>query len=335
MNTNRKAFLNGLLSASPSGKPLNFTILMGFAADWIGAHMRDYYLDARVLARASLVTAEAFGLDILQAISDPYREAADAGLVVDFPEDDLPISRVPLLRSPDDLRHLRYPDPDAGRRMSDRLEAVRLMKAQGGGELPVMGWVEGALAEAADIRGLSNLLMDMVDRPEWVHELLEICAMAEIAFARAQVEAGADIIGLGDAAASQISPAMYREFALPYEQRIFAAVHEAGARSRLHICGNTSRLIGDMGRSGAQIIDLDWMVSLSKARSLLPEVILCGNADPVAIFLQGDADLVKRTYSQCRKDAGERWIAAAGCEIPRGTDPRNLKALAEFLENIA
>jgi uroporphyrinogen-III decarboxylase len=50
----------------------------------------------------------------------------------------------------------------------------------------------------------------------------------EIAFARAQVEAGADIIGLGDAVASQISPAMYRRFALPYEQRIFQAVHQMG-----------------------------------------------------------------------------------------------------------
>ena len=52
-----------------------------------------------------------------------------------------------------------------------------------------MGWVEGALAEAADLRGVSTLLTDLIDRPEWVHELLEICTEMEIAFARAQIAA--------------------------------------------------------------------------------------------------------------------------------------------------
>jgi len=75
---------------------------------------------------------------------------------------------------------------------------------------------------------------------------------------RAVIAAGADIIGLGDAICSQIAPVMYRQFALPYEQRIFAAVHERGALARLHICGNTTRLLADMALCGADIIDLDW-----------------------------------------------------------------------------
>ena len=97
--------------------------------------------------------------------------------------------------------------------MSDRLEAVRLLRAKVGGQVPVMGWVEGALAEAAVLRGDSALMLDLYDRPEWVHDLLETCAEVAIAFARAQVKAGADIVGMGDAIASQISPPMYQEFA--------------------------------------------------------------------------------------------------------------------------
>ena len=126
--------------------------------------------------------------------------------------------------------------------MSDRLEAIRHFRRQAGGRVPIMGWVEGALAEAADLRGVGTLLTDLYDRPEWVHDLLELCTEVAIAFARAQIAAGADIIGLGDAIASQVSPKVYRQFALPYEQRIFAAVHDAsGGRvlARLHICGNT------------------------------------------------------------------------------------------------
>ena len=85
----------------------------------------------------------------------------------------------------------------------------------------------------------------------------------------ALAKAGADIIGLGDAVCSQISPKMYRRYALPYEQRIFAAVHELGARGRLHICGKTTHLLPDMLQSGADIIDLDWMVDLKQSAQIL------------------------------------------------------------------
>jgi uroporphyrinogen decarboxylase len=149
--------------------------------------------------------------------------------------------------------------------MSNRLEAIHSFQQQVGGKVPVMGWVEGALAEAADLHSMTAVLTDLYDRPEWLVELLERCVEVEIAFARAQVEAGADIIGLGDAVCSQVSPKMYRQFALPYEQRIFAAVHEMGAIARLHICGNTTRLLEDMAESGADIIDIDWMVDIHQA----------------------------------------------------------------------
>ena len=69
---------------------------------------------------------------------------------------------------------------------------------------------------------------------------------------KAYLEAGADIIGLGDAVASLISPDMYRQFALPYEQRIFAAIKEAGAIPRLHICGDTNHLVPQMAQTGAE-----------------------------------------------------------------------------------
>jgi MtaA/CmuA family methyltransferase len=216
--------------------------------------------------------------------------------------------------------------------MSDRLEAVRRFKEQVGGEVPIMGWVEGALAEAADLRGVSSLLTDLYDRPDWVFVLLEHCVEVEIAFAQAQVAVGADIIGLGDAIASQVSPGMYRKYALPYEQRIFKAVHEMGALARLHICGNTNRILADMVQSGADIIDLDWMVDLSKAVSVFGETpIISGNMDPTAVMLQGTTEQVGIATAKCLLSGGPRMISAAGCEIPDGTPFKNLQAQAEVL----
>jgi MtaA/CmuA family methyltransferase len=313
-------------------RPPNFDIFMTFAAHHAGLPLSRYYQDYHALVQANLVVLHDFDLDILQAISDPYREAADFGLQVSFPPDGLPLSQVPLLVETGDLADLHPPDPASGKRMGDRLEAIRLFRQEAGGQVPIMGWVEGALAEAADLRGVSNLMRDLIDRPDWVEALLETCVEVEIAFARAQVAAGADIIGLGDAVASQISPRMYRRFGLPYEQRIFAAVQEAGAIPRLHICGDSSRIVADMVESGAQIVDLDWMVDMQAAAQAYGErVSFCGNFDPVAVMLQGSPQAVYQATRACLRAGGPRGFSAAGCEIPDGTPHANLYAQARAL----
>lgn len=303
----------------------NFDIFMTRAAHHIGAPLSRYYLDHRVLVEANLAVLNDFHLDIVQVISDPYREAADFGLEVEFPEDDLPINRQPLIVDPADVSRLHTPDPAMGRRMSDRLAAIRSFREQVGGQVPIMGWVEGALAEVSDLHSMSLTMIDLRKRPEWITELLERCVAVGIAFARAQVEAGADIIGLGDAVCSQISPKMYRQFALPYEQRIFAAVREMGAVGRLHICGNTTHLLPDMALSGAQIIDIDWMVDFAEAaRTCGDAAAPCGNFDPVKVMLQGSPDEVRDAVQACVQQGGPRSFSAAGCEIPDGTPAANL-----------
>lgn len=321
--------LTARLNGQPADRAPNFNIVMAYGVRHIGAKLRDYYLDYRTLVRMNLAVLEDFDLDLVQVISDPYREAADWGLAVDFPDDGLPLRQKPLLESPQDLERLKPPNPYTGRRMSDRLEAVRALKEQVGDAVPVMGWVEGALAEVNDLRGDSALMTDFYDRPEWLHEALEMVTEVEIAFARAQIEAGAGIIGLGDAIASTISPKMYREFALPYEQRIFAAVRDMGAVARLHICGNTSRIVDDMiTRSGASIVDLDWMVDFGQAgrAASAAGISICGNFDPVQIMLLGTPEDVYRATWANLTDGGPRCISAAGCEIPAGTPPENLHA---------
>ncbi len=327
--------LRNVLQGAPVDRVPNFDIFMARAAHHIGARLSTYYLDHRVLCAANLAVLEDFHLDIVQAISDPYREAADTGLEVAFPDDGLPGNRTPLIADPSDLGRIRFPVSEFGPRMTDRLEAIRTLHAAVGAEVPVMGWVEGALAEAADLRGVGNLMMDLVMNPGWVKELLERCVEVEVAFARAQVEAGAHVIGLGDAVASQISPGMYREFALPYERRIFDAVRQLGGVSRLHICGNTTHLLEDMAHSGAEIIDIDWMVDMRRAVEHFDGAVVCGNIDPVAILLQGTPEQVREGVRANAAAGGRRWISAAGCEVPDGTPAANLLAHHEALLEIA
>lgn len=329
------------LAARLRGEPVdripNLTLVMQFAADLINAPLASYYQDYHVLCEANFKTVERFGLDIVDAISDPYRETADFGARIEFPHDGLPICKEPRIKDLSDLDDLPHPDPLApGSRMRDRVDAIRLFHERVGGQIPVQGWVEGALAEAADLRGVSALMYDLYDNPEWTERLLEHCEKTAIAFALAQIEAGATIIGLGDAIASQINPAAYRQFALPYEQRIFEAVRSAGAIPRLHICGNTTRIVRDMAQSGARIIDLDWAVDLAKARAAVdeidPSIALCGNIDPVAVLFESTPDAVTQAVLACRAAGGSNWLAAPGCEVPRNTPAANLDAFSVALD---
>src|SRR5512139_4077368 len=123
------------LRGEPVDRPPNFDIYMQRAAHHVGRPLARYYLDHRVLVEANLAVLEAFDLDIVQAISDPYREAADFGLEVEFPPDNLPVSRKPLLTEVDDIMKIHPPDPATGPRMSDRLEAIRLFRQKVGGEV--------------------------------------------------------------------------------------------------------------------------------------------------------------------------------------------------------
>ncbi len=317
-------------------RPPNFDIYMQRAARHVGRPLSRYYLDHRVLVEANLAVLEAFDLDIVQAISDPYREASDLGLDVEWPEDSLPIRRAILLQAPEDEARLKLVAPEDGRRMSDRLEGVRLLRAHVGDDVPVMGWVEGAFALASVLRGDTNLLLDIHDRPEWLKGLLDRLVEVGVAFARAQVAAGAHVVGLGDSMGSLVSPRQYREFVLPYEQQVFAAVKDAGAIPRLHICGSTSHIVADMARSGAAIVDLDWMVDLGRAAEVLGAegAAPCGNFDPVSVMLRGTPDDVAAAVRAGAAAGGPRLFSAAGCEVPDGTPDANSLAHARALREL-
>jgi MtaA/CmuA family methyltransferase len=305
---------------------------MMFAADQCGVRYRDYVTDCRVLAEAQIHTATRFGFDYVSAISDPAREAADLGAAIEWFDDrrGLIVEGQALLADKGTLRRLNLPSPRGGGRMLDRVKGVALLKIRAGREKLVEGWIEGPCAMGADLRGINTLMLDFGDAPGFVRDLFEFCVEMELAFARAQVEAGADLIGVGDAAASLVGPKLYEEFVWPYERKLIDGLHGMGARVRLHICGKTRRLFQWMGRLGADIVDLDWMAPLGEARREMGLAqVLLGNIDPVEVLRNGTPERVKAAIGECHRQAGARYIVGAGCEVVRDTPEANLRALCE------
>ena len=323
----RERYMTVLEGGRPDILP-RMPILMQFAAEHIGSHYGAFASDHRVLVEANLRCSEEFGIDQLSAISDPYRETAGFGAPIEFPRDGVPVCLRPPLEEDPDLARLPRPDPLAAPRMRDRVEAVSSFRERSGGRHSIMGWVEGPAAEAADLRGVSNFFVDLIDEPEYAGALMARCVDTAIDFARAQVAAGADTIGVGDAVASQVSAKLYESLVLPNERRLVEAVHGMGARVRLHICGNTRHLLAGIAGLGADIVDIDHMVSLAEARRVLgPRIVLAGNVDPVGCVMRGSPESIAAAVLRCRDEAGGPFMVAAGCEIPASTPPANLAAL--------
>jgi MtaA/CmuA family methyltransferase len=335
--TGRERILAVLTGQKPDHLPC-MPITMMFAADILGVKYGQYARDHRIMVDAQIKTAEIFGLDYVSTISDPAREASDAGAKIQWFDDQPPaiIEDQALFADMSALTRVNAANPIAGGRMEDRIRGVELLRRRAGKELFVEGWVEGPCAESADLRGLNRLMLDFHDEPAFVRELFEITVEAAIRFAHLQIEAGADIIGIGDAAASLIGPGIYKEFVWPQEKRLVDAIHARGGKVRLHICGNTRRILDGIGELGCDMVDIDFLVPLERARSAMrPLQTLAGNLDPVRDICDGTPESIMHALEALHPQAGARWIVAAGCEIVRGTPHENLRALVNFAQTHA
>jgi MtaA/CmuA family methyltransferase len=321
------------------GRPVDrlpfMPITMQFASARIGAKYLDYATDYRILVEGQLRVAEDFDLDYVNTMSDPGCEAADCGAKVVFSPDSPPAmdESNALLADKTKLMGLKVPDPTGPGRMQNRIQAVALYKERVGGEKLIEGWIEGPCAEAADLRGINTLMTDFFDDPAFIRDLFEFVLEMELRFAKAQVAAGAEMIGIGDAAASLIGPRFYEEFVWPYEKRMVDGVKALGARARLHICGNTRRILKGMGALGCDVVDLDFLAPISEGREAMgPDQVLLGNIDPVRVLRDGTPETVYEAIAECHRQAGSRYIVGPGCETPRDTPPENFRAMAQYAQ---
>ena len=322
-----------------AGKPVdripNFSIVMMFAAKQMGITYKEYLTDYRKLTDAVIYCHEQFGIDVLSAISDSMREAEGFGYKVNLHDDGTEEILERVINDICDIKKLKLFDPYSSKRTYDRIQAVGLLKEKACGAIPVMGWVEGALAQSCDVMPMQEVFVNLFDEPEAIKELLEICAEEEILFAKAQIDAGADIIGIGDSVSSLVGPDLFRDFSFPYLKKIIDAVHEKGALAKLHICGNITAVLDQVALTGADMIDFDYMVDMEKGAKIIPKnVCICGNIDPVAVVLEGNPELIKKEVKRCASLSRlNNNCIAPGCEIPRDTNPANVLAIQEAIED--
>lgn len=305
-------------------------ILMYFAANFIGRTYGEFASDYKVLAEANLRCMEEFDFDMLGLISDPYRETSAFGAKIKYIPDGVPRCLNYVVETTDDITNLKNPDVYKSERTLDRIKAGELLSKKTQGNIPIIGWIEGPLAEACDLAGVQNIMMQLMMDPDFVNRLMDKCMITAKDFAKAQIEAGCEIIGMGDAVCSQIDTDTYNLYVKDRHKELIEYIHGLGGKIKLHICGDTNHLLSSYTELNLDILDLDWQVDIEHARSVVGnKVILAGNINPVLVQDKTREEVYDLCRNLVQKNHSERFILSAGCEITVLTPPENLKAMSE------
>ncbi len=144
------------------------------------------------------------------------------------------------------LAGYRFPDPHNDRFFND----IPARLKQHGDRFRVFQIGFSLYERAWTMRGLETLMMDFIDHPEFVHELLHAIADYNIAQVRKALEFEIDAVHFGDDWGQQhglqMGPDLWREFIYPELKRMYAVVRDAGRYVSIHSCGDVDELFDDL-----------------------------------------------------------------------------------------
>lgn len=166
--------------------------------------------------------------------------------------------------------------------------------------------------------------------PQILHQFLSKLADAIATYVRYQIDCGAQVVQLFDSWAGQLSPQDYDVFALPYQQQVVRQVKATHPDTPLilYISGSAG-VLERMGRSGVDIVSVDWTVDMAEARQRLGrQVKVQGNIDPGVLF--GSQDFIRnRILDTVRKAGKGGHILNLGHGVLVGTPEENVRFFFE------
>jgi [methyl-Co(III) methanol-specific corrinoid protein]:coenzyme M methyltransferase len=253
----RQIFMNALARKNPPGVFALGTGTSIACQDLMretGAYFPEAHLDVETMARLAIAGHTILGMDVVMPLFSVCHEAAALGCNVDWgAADAMPDCGKPIWSRAEDIRippnFLDHPS------CQTPLKAISLLKKRLGDSAAVCGKVFGSWTLGYHLFGVENFLIGTLDDPDQTKRIIEKLIPATVAFAKAQIDAGADCILLADHATRDLcSPGAYREFVLPLHARIPTLIP---APVILHICGNTSDRVAMIAWTGLSCFHWD------------------------------------------------------------------------------
>ena len=228
---------------------------------------------------------DAMGVDAAILFSDLLLPLEPMGLTFDFVKGEGPAFDDPI-RSAADVDRVRPIEPAEA--LSYVLDAIRQLRPTL--DVPLIGFVGAPFTlasyaiEGGPSKDFARTKAMMYAEPAAWHALCERLADMAGRYLRAQIDAGVDAVQVFDSWVGQLSPADYREFALPHTRRVFDAIADRDVPS-IHFGVGTAMLLEDMATAGSSVLGADWRTPLDRAWQLIgSDKAIQGNLDPTLLL---------------------------------------------------
>jgi uroporphyrinogen decarboxylase len=256
------------------------------------------------------------------------------GVPFELKENVGPVIAAPI-RSEAQVKALRAFDP--GRDVPYLLEAIRIVRRELDGRLPLIGFagapftMAAYLVEGRGSRDYRHTKALMLSRPDLWSELMTRLADAVAAYLRAQVAAGAQAVQIFDSWVGCLAPPDYAASVLPHMRRLFAALAGIGVPV-IHFGTGTATLLPLMAEAGGDVIGVDWRIDLGAAWDLAGRSrAVQGNLDPAVLFAEWGT--VRARAAAVLASAGGRpgHVFNLGHGVLPGTPPDMVRRVVDFV----
>jgi uroporphyrinogen decarboxylase len=282
-------------------------------------------------AEVTLQPVRAHNVDAAVMFADIMLPVIGMGVDVELVENVGPVIADPV-RTSADVERLHVPEPEDA--VPFILEAVRLVRAELPAEKAVIGFaggpftVAGYLIEGKPTREFIQTKRCMYGQPEVWHALMDKLADTFVAYLRAKVAAGADVIQLFDSWVGTLSAEDYQEFVAPYSARVLAAVDVP----TIHFGTGTTHLLPAMKVAGGDVIGLDWRIPIERGWEIVgADRGVQGNLDPALLLgpFERVAAAANRILDAVSGRRGHNFNLGHG--VLPDTDPADLARLVELV----
>lgn len=286
--------------------------------------LRRYRLDAAILFSDILTIPDAMGLGL-------YFETGEG------PRFQRPV------RTERDIANLTSPDPVTS--LGYVMDAVSTIRRELGGQVPLIGfsgspWTLATyMVEGGSSKQFSVIKRMMFDRPELLHQLLQVLTQAVTDYLNAQIEHGAQSVMIFDTWGGVLTPRDYQAFSLQYMQQIVAGLQREKDGRRVPVTlfsKGAGHWLDKMAQTGCDALGVDWTVDLADARRLTEnKVALQGNMDPSILYanpqrIREEVQTVLHSYGQ-----GHGHVFNLGHGIHPEIDPEHVQAFIEAVHEFS
>jgi uroporphyrinogen decarboxylase len=233
----------------------------------VGLSIKEYFKHADLVAEGQWRIREKFGHDALVGFMYGAVEVEAWGGEVIFRDDGPPNAGEPIVKDPDDIDRLQPPRIGDSPCLLKVLRLIRLLKERAGPDVPVMGSVISPFSLPVMQLGFENYLILLHDHPERAEQLLRVNEEFCVAWANAQLDAGAGAIGFADPVSSPtiVPRDMYLKTGFVSARRTIARIHGAVATS--FASARCLPIIEDVIRTGSVGVGVSVMEDLAEIKA--------------------------------------------------------------------